>query len=162
MGPIPSDLTWRVFIARHTLDHISKSPGAGVAARPLSFGASAIEASVVRNSPATEAAFCKARRVTLVGSRAGVFLNATIVCVDEDVDLVEFVRSLLTPEGFDVVTFSSASPALERIWERLPDLLTVDPLMTEGAGSELCQKSAHPTGDLSHSDYSAHGLRASP
>jgi len=76
---------------------------------------------------------------------AGVFLNATIVCVDEDSGSLEFLRSLLTPEGFDVVTFSSAPLALERIWERLPDLLIVDPQMADGAGGELCKKvRTHP------------------
>jgi CheY-like chemotaxis protein len=69
----------------------------------------------------------------------GGFVNATIVCVDEDLGTLEFLRSLLTPEGFDVVTLSSAPLALERIWERLPDLLIVDPLMADGAGGELCQ-----------------------
>ncbi len=34
-----------------------------------SFGASATMTSVVSSRPATEAAFCSARRVTLVGSR---------------------------------------------------------------------------------------------
>jgi CheY-like chemotaxis protein len=76
---------------------------------------------------------------------AGVFLNATIVCVDEDLGSLEFLRSLLTSEGFDVITLSSVPLALERIWERLPDLLIVDPLMAEGAGGELCQKvRTHP------------------
>lgn len=36
-----------------------------------SFGASAIITSVVKSRPATEAAFCRARRVTLVGTRIG-------------------------------------------------------------------------------------------
>ena len=76
---------------------------------------------------------------------SGVFLNVTIVCVDEDLGSLEFLRSLLTPEGFDVVTLSSAPLALERIWERLPDLLIVDPMMADGAGGELCKKvRAHP------------------
>jgi CheY-like chemotaxis protein len=76
---------------------------------------------------------------------AGVFLNATIVCVDEDPGSLEFLRSLLTPEGFDVVTYSSAPLAQERIWERLPDLLIVDPQMADGAGGELCkQVRTHP------------------
>jgi CheY-like chemotaxis protein len=76
---------------------------------------------------------------------AGIFLNATIVCVDEDPGSLEFLRSLLTPEGFDVVTFSSAPLALERIWERLPDPLIVDPLMVDDAGGELCKKvRTHP------------------
>jgi hypothetical protein len=51
-------------------DHMSRSPGGAWAVpRDLSLGASAMEASVVRNKPATEAAFCSASRVTLVGSR---------------------------------------------------------------------------------------------
>src|ERR1700687_4349904 len=43
-------------------------PGAPCACSS-SFGDSAIMTSVVSNRPATEAAFCRARRVTLVGSK---------------------------------------------------------------------------------------------
>lgn len=75
----------------------------------------------------------------------GVFLNATIVCVDEDPGALEFLRSVLTPEGFDVITLASVPLALERIWERLPDLLIIDPLMADGAGGELCKEvRTHP------------------
>jgi hypothetical protein len=44
-------------------------PGGAACECDSSFGASVMEASVVKNNPATEAAFCRARRVTLVGSR---------------------------------------------------------------------------------------------
>lgn len=74
-----------------------------------------------------------------------VAVKATIVCVDEDPGSLEFLGSVLIPEGFDVVTLSSAPRALELIWERLPDLLIVDPLMADGAGGELCKKvRTHP------------------
>jgi hypothetical protein len=48
---------------------MSSMPAPGIGGAFSSFGSSAIIASVVRMSPATDAAFCSAERVTLVGSR---------------------------------------------------------------------------------------------
>jgi len=57
------------------LRYISMS-GTGAGVWTFSFGASAIEASVVRKRPATDAAFCRASRVTLVGSRIPISIRS--------------------------------------------------------------------------------------
>jgi chemotaxis family two-component system response regulator PixH len=74
-----------------------------------------------------------------------VLLKATIVCADDDPTALERLRLLLTEEGFEVLTRESTSGTLECMWERLPDLVIIDPMMARMAGYELCkQLRTHP------------------
>src|SRR5690349_18187218 len=57
-----------------------------------SFGASATITSVVSSRPTTEAAFCSARRVTLVGSRMLIFQHVAILAVRGVVDVGALTR----------------------------------------------------------------------
>ena len=67
-------------------------------------------------------------------------LQATIVCVDEDPVALERLRVLLTEAGLEVIAMSDGAAALERIWQRLPDLLILDPMMDNMVGLELCRR----------------------
>jgi len=79
------------------------------------------------------------------GPAANTLLKATIVCADDDPTALERLRILLTEEGFEVLVRESTSATLECLWERLPDLLIIDPMMARMAGYELCkQVRTHP------------------
>jgi DNA-binding response OmpR family regulator len=67
-------------------------------------------------------------------------IRATIVCADDDPQALERLQVLLTQEGFEVFPCASAPAALECIWERLPDLLIIDPMMAHMAGLALCKQ----------------------
>lgn len=72
-------------------------------------------------------------------------VRSTIVCADDDPQELERLRRLLSEEGFEVFACPSAPATLECIWERLPDVLIVEPMMASMAGVALCrQLRAHP------------------
>ena len=71
--------------------------------------------------------------------------KGTIVCADDDPITLEQLQTRLTQEGFEVLTRASTSATLECMWERLPDLLIIDPMMGRMTGYELCkQLRTHP------------------
>jgi PleD family two-component response regulator len=79
------------------------------------------------------------------GPVVDALLKATIVCADDDPTALERLRVLLTQEGFEVLVRESTSATLECMWERLPDLLIIDPMMARMAGYDLCkQLRTHP------------------
>ena len=55
----------------------------------------------------------------------------TILVVDDDPDFVEFTRTVLTAEGYEVSTASSGNMALEVLAPAAPDLVILD-IMMEG------------------------------
>lgn len=74
----------------------------------------------------------------------GLF-KSTIVCADDDSAALERLRLMLTPEGYEVLARGSTSATLECMWERLPDLLIIDPMMACMGGYQLCpQLRSHP------------------
>jgi PleD family two-component response regulator len=74
--------------------------------------------------------------------------KATIACVDGDPTVLEHLRMNLTAAGFETIAISTVAMALDRIWERLPDLIILDPMMCNMRGLELCrQLRSHPETD---------------
>ncbi len=63
-----------------------------------------------------------------------------ILVVDDEPDLLELVRFNLAQEGFDVETAASGEDALARIRRSPPDLLILDLLLPDVAGTEICRR----------------------
>ena len=72
----------------------------------------------------------------------------TILLVDDDEDFVYQQRLQLEVEGYEVVTASSLSEAMEAVGETRPDIALVDLMMEElDSGFTLCHrlKQLHPS-----------------
>lgn len=66
--------------------------------------------------------------------------GAVILVVDDDPDLLTILRVFFSVHGgYEVVTASSATEALQRVGERLPDLIVTDYSMPAGSGLALCR-----------------------
>lgn len=66
---------------------------------------------------------------------------AKILLVDDDVDLIEMNRLVLTRRGHDVACAYSAAEAREQLRTTVPDLIVLDVMMeTQTAGLELVQE----------------------
>jgi PleD family two-component response regulator len=87
--------------------------------------------------------------------------EATIACVDDDPTALERLRMILAAGGFETIAISNLPTALDRIWERLPDLIILDPMMGNMRGLELCrQLRAHP--ETEHIPIVLHTTAAAP
>ncbi len=58
----------------------------------------------------------------------------SILVVDDDSDIQQFVAIILTKGGFDVTIAGNGKEALERISEATPDLIISDVMMPEMDG----------------------------
>ncbi len=65
--------------------------------------------------------------------------NATILLVDDNDDLLEFVKSELTEE-YSIVTAHDGNEALEKIKQEHPDMIISDIMMPGMDGIELCRQ----------------------
>ena len=63
----------------------------------------------------------------------------TVLVTDDDPDLRDIVRSILEPQGFQVVEAADGQAALESIRSRRPDLLILDYTMPRRDGAEVCR-----------------------
>ena len=61
----------------------------------------------------------------------------TILLIDDESSIVEVLARLLEDEGFALLTASSGRAALERVTERVPDLIITDEMMPLMRGSDL-------------------------
>lgn len=69
-----------------------------------------------------------------------------ILVVDDDPDIVHFVRVNLELEGFDVITASDGQQGLDLLNETRPDLVLLDVMMPEMDGITVLRKlRAHPS-----------------
>ena len=72
---------------------------------------------------------------------AGHVLSAGTVLVVDDVSAnVELLKSLLTREGYKVVTASDGEQALEMVEPEHPDLVLMDVLMPKLSGFQVCER----------------------
>ncbi len=62
---------------------------------------------------------------------------ARIVVVEDELKILQIIRAYLEKEGFDVVTASDGSKALEIIKEAKPDLLVLDLMLPGLPGEEI-------------------------
>jgi CheY-like chemotaxis protein len=65
--------------------------------------------------------------------------RSLILVVDDEADVLDYLRELLVGEGFDVVPASSGAEALSLIRVHRPDLLIVDVMMPGMNGLEFCE-----------------------
>ena len=64
-----------------------------------------------------------------------------ILCVDDDPDILEFLRIVLEANDYQVVTAASAQEGLAAVKEAVPDLMIVDLMMEEiDAGTGLVKE----------------------
>ena len=67
--------------------------------------------------------------------------SKTILCVDDDPDILSYLETVLTREGFGFAGAASAEEALAVYEQVTPDLLIVDLMMEEvDAGTGLVEK----------------------
>jgi len=62
-----------------------------------------------------------------------------ILLVDDEKDIVEFLKYNLIQEGFDVITAFDGKEAIDKLKEK-PDLIILDVLMPKMDGYETCEK----------------------
>jgi len=65
---------------------------------------------------------------------------AKILILDDDVDLLSIVKSLLKKKGFDVWTFANWQKAWESIKKNKPNLILLDVFLKGGDGIDVCRK----------------------
>ena len=66
--------------------------------------------------------------------------NATILIVDDEVDILEFLEYNLKKEDFDVHTASSGRKAIDIAQKVNPDLIILDVMMPDLDGIETCKE----------------------
>ena len=62
-----------------------------------------------------------------------------IAIIDDEEDLLDLLEYNFTREGFEVVAFNRAKPALNFFQKEKPDMILCDWMMPEMTGIELCQ-----------------------
>jgi CheY-like chemotaxis protein len=63
-----------------------------------------------------------------------------ILFVDDQENLLELVRGVLEPEGYEVITVNSGMKALEKLKKVRPDLILMDVMMPGMTGKETVKK----------------------
>jgi CheY-like chemotaxis protein len=62
-----------------------------------------------------------------------------LLLVDDEPDLLAVSHLILSGEGYDVHCASNGAEALERVKQRVPDLVITDWMMPLTGGAELCR-----------------------
>ncbi|OYT53605.1 MAG: hypothetical protein B6U72_05250 [Candidatus Altiarchaeales archaeon ex4484_2] len=65
---------------------------------------------------------------------------AEIMIVDDDVQMVELIKHIMEVEGYGVVTAHSGRECLERIVEKVPDLILLDMKVQGMDGREVLRE----------------------
>jgi DNA-binding response OmpR family regulator len=68
------------------------------------------------------------------------YLHKKILVVDDDQFILEFVKIVLTKEGFEIVIANNGQTGLEIAIEEKPDIILADLMMPVMDGAELCKK----------------------
>ena len=63
-----------------------------------------------------------------------------ILVVDDEKDVLDLVRRVLTRGGFEVITASDGKEGLGKVYSEAPDLMILDINMPVMDGWEVCQK----------------------
>jgi two-component system phosphate regulon response regulator PhoB len=66
--------------------------------------------------------------------------KGTVLVIDDEKDVIEFVRYNLDKEGFDVVAASDGSSGLDIATRHKPDLVVLDLMMPGLDGLEVCRR----------------------
>jgi two-component system alkaline phosphatase synthesis response regulator PhoP len=77
-------------------------------------------------------------------------MKRKVLVVDDNVDSITILRSILETNGFNVRIAQSGREALHRIDEERPDVVLLDVMMPEMSGLEVLEriKTMHATADL--------------
>ena len=67
-------------------------------------------------------------------------MKKTIFVIDDEKDIREILKINLTSEGYEVITFPSASEAKKRLDTESPDLIVLDIMMEGKDGFEFCRE----------------------
>lgn len=67
-------------------------------------------------------------------------LQAKILVVDDDEKNVKLMQAMLMPRGYKVTTAFDGSKALQRVEEKVPDIILLDVMMPIMNGYEVCAK----------------------
>lgn len=67
-------------------------------------------------------------------------MEATLLVVDDETDVVDLVRYKLNGAGFDVLTADNGLSALQMAREHRPDLIVLDLMLPEMTGEEVCRQ----------------------
>lgn len=63
-----------------------------------------------------------------------------ILVVDDEQDILDLVKQILTEEGFEVITALNGEEGLEKVYSQAPDLMILDIVMPGMDGWEVCRK----------------------
>ncbi len=66
--------------------------------------------------------------------------GATILVVDDELEIVRVLRRSLTAHGYTVLVAQSGEEAMNVIWHQRPDLLLLDLLLPGISGLEVCRQ----------------------
>jgi CheY-like chemotaxis protein len=64
----------------------------------------------------------------------------SVLLVDDEPDLLAVSHLILSGEGYEVHCASNGADALDRITQRVPDLVITDWMMPQMGGAELCRR----------------------
>ena len=67
-------------------------------------------------------------------------MNNTILVVDDELDILEFVGYNLRQEGYAVLTANNGLTAIDIAKEKTPDLVIIDVMMPDMDGIETCER----------------------
>ena len=63
-----------------------------------------------------------------------------ILCIEDEVEMIDLIRLILTRRGFDVLGANGGKKGLEAIREHHPDLILLDLMMPDMDGWEVYQQ----------------------
>ncbi len=64
----------------------------------------------------------------------------TVVCVEDDPEMIDLIRLILARQGYDVIGANGGREGLETIRKTLPDLVLLDLMMPDMDGWEVYQQ----------------------
>jgi two-component system alkaline phosphatase synthesis response regulator PhoP len=68
--------------------------------------------------------------------------KARILCIEDDPDMIDYIRLILGKAGYDVIGADGGVRGLEAMREELPDLVLLDLMMPGMDGAEVLQQKA--------------------
>ena len=66
--------------------------------------------------------------------------NKTVLAIDDDYAITELLSIILRSHGFDVITANNSEDGLRLIAEKSPNVITLDLMMPDINGWEMCEK----------------------
>lgn len=67
-------------------------------------------------------------------------MSHTLLLVDDEEKVLEFMEPFLRQEGFEIVTAKTGKEALQKAKEVKPSLVVLDWMLPEMSGIEVCRK----------------------